>query len=290
VSADLGALDGPLLLFGGNYSNRQATEALIAEAARLGIAPDHVICTGDVVAYCAEPQATVDLMRAWGAAVVMGNCEESLAAGAADCGCGFAEGTMCSALSGAWYRYSLAHLDREAAEWMGTLPRAIRFSMAGWRFLCVHGGVRTINRFVFASQTETIAEELGFADADAVVAGHCGVPFTARVGDRVWHNAGALGMPTNDGTPRVWYSLLTHSGDGLRIERRPLAYDHAAAAAAMRKAGLPEGYARGLETGLWPSEDVLPAAERARRGQPIMPDGCAWSSPRRRAAPAPAAA
>lgn len=60
---ELGTLDGPVLLFGGNYSNLRATEALIAEASRLGVPADHVICTGDVVAYCADPQATVDRMR-----------------------------------------------------------------------------------------------------------------------------------------------------------------------------------------------------------------------------------
>jgi len=55
----LGDLDTPVLLFGGPYSNLQATRALRAEATRLGIAPDHVICTGDVVAYCADSAATV---------------------------------------------------------------------------------------------------------------------------------------------------------------------------------------------------------------------------------------
>jgi len=281
---EIGTLDGPVLLFGGNYSNLQATEALIAEASRLGVPADHVICTGDVVAYCADPQATVDRMRDWGVHVVMGNCEESLAAGAADCGCGFEAGTTCSALSDAWYRYSLAHLRRDAADWMGTLPPAIRFTAKGRRFLCVHGSVRVINRFVFESQAEVIAEELTGTDADCVVGGHCGMPFTRRIGDRLWHNPGALGMPAHDGTPRVWFSLLTPTADGLRLEHHPLTYDHAAAAAAMRKAGLPEGYARGLEAGLWPSEDVLPAAERARRGRQIGASACPWPTDQRTAA------
>ena len=281
---DLGVLDGPVLLFGGNYSNLQATEALIAETRRLGISPDRVICTGDVVAYCADPQATVDRMRDWGAHVLMGNCEESLGQGAADCGCGFEEGTMCSALSDAWYRYSVAHLAREAAEWMGTLPRAIRFTAKGRRFLCIHGGTRVINRFVFESQGDAIAEELAATDADCIVGGHCGIPFTRRVGDRLWHNPGALGMPANDGTPRVWFSLLRTTADGLRLEHHPLSYDHARTAAAMRAARLPEGYASGLETGLWPSEDVLPPAERARRGQAITAASAAWPSLRRTAA------
>ena len=95
LNLDLGRLTGPLLVFGGPYSNRQATEALRAEAERLGIPPERCICTGDVVAYCADPVGTTDLIRDWGCPVVMGNCEESLAEGAEDCGCGFLSGSTC---------------------------------------------------------------------------------------------------------------------------------------------------------------------------------------------------
>lgn len=70
--------DGPVLFFGGCYSNLEATVALRGEAARLGIRPDNIVCTGDVVAYCADPVATVEAICDWGVHVIMGNCEESL--------------------------------------------------------------------------------------------------------------------------------------------------------------------------------------------------------------------
>ena len=50
--------------------------------------------------------------------------------------------------------------------------------------------------------------------------------------------------------------------EGGRPRLLRLAYDHAAAAADMRAAGLTQGYDRALETGWWPSEDVLPPALR----------------------------
>src|SRR5215471_7740393 len=55
----------------------------------LGIAGEQTICTGDLTAYCGDPAATIDLVRASGIAVVMGNCDAQLALGADDCGCGF---------------------------------------------------------------------------------------------------------------------------------------------------------------------------------------------------------
>ncbi len=76
---ELGQLPSPLMLFGGPYSNLPATTALIGESQRLGIPPGQVICTGDIVAYCGNPEETVSLVRDWGCHIVMGNCEESLA-------------------------------------------------------------------------------------------------------------------------------------------------------------------------------------------------------------------
>jgi hypothetical protein len=83
---------------------------------------------------------------------------------------------------------------------------------------------------------------------------------------RLWHNPGAIGIPANDGTPRVWFSVLQPVAGGVEIRHLPLNYDFSEAAAAMRKAGLPAGYSGAMESGLWPSTDVLPPAELAGTG------------------------
>jgi predicted phosphodiesterase len=272
--------DGPAIVFGGPYGNLEATRALLAEAARLGVPPGRIVCTGDVVAYGADAAATVDLVRAAGIHVVMGNCEESLASSAQDCGCGYVPGSACDRLSAAWFAHADRELGTDARAWMARLPRRIDVAIAGARLAVVHGGVDVINRFVFASTAAAIkAEELARAGTDGVVVGHCGLPFTQVLDGRLWHNAGAVGMPANDGTPRAWFSLLTPQADGLAIEHRALAYDHAAAAAKMRRAALPEGYAVALETGLWPSCDVLPFKEIRERGVPLTPGRVAWTPP-----------
>jgi len=48
----------------------------------------------------------------------MGNCEESLAAQAADCGCGYAEDSACAVLSGQWYAYADRNVDADSRLWM----------------------------------------------------------------------------------------------------------------------------------------------------------------------------
>jgi predicted phosphodiesterase len=272
------AADGPLLVFGGPYSNLQATRAVLTEATRRGIPARRVICTGDVVAYGADAAACCDLIMASGIWVIAGNCEENLAEGALDCGCGFEEGTACDLLSRAWYAHANRQVTAAHRTWMAGLPRRITVRLPDGRRLAVlHGGASDISRFIFASNPQAdLAAEIAATGCDGVIAGHCGIPFARQVGPGVWINAGAIGMPADDGTPRIWFALLTPGKAGLSVEILPLQYDHAAAAAAMRAAGLPEGYAAALGSGLWPSCDVLPPAERARRGQKLPSVGLVW--------------
>lgn len=268
--------DEPLLVFGGPYSNLQATEAVLEEAARLGAR--HLLCTGDVVAYCADAAATLDLVMGAGVPTVMGNCEESLAAGAEDCGCGFEEGTACDLLSRGWFAHASREVEPRHRAWMAALPKQIDVRIGGRHLAAIHGGARQVNRFLFASAPDdALEEEVAATGAEGVIAGHCGIPFLrALPGGALWLNAGAVGMPADDGTPRVWFALLTPEEDGLRAELRALSYDHARAAAATRAAGMAEGYAAALSTGVWPSCDVLPEAERARRGTPLAEQTLVW--------------
>jgi predicted phosphodiesterase len=270
-------MDGPVLVFGGPYSNLEATQAVLAAAAARGIPPRRVICTGDIVAYAADAAATLAAVRQAGIWSVMGNCEESLGSSAGDCGCGYAEGSACDRLAVEWYAHADRSLDPESRRWMAALPRRLDIEIAGRRLAVIHGSVRQINRFIFASTPAAVKrEELAAAGCDGVIGGHCGVPFTQIVDGKLWHNAGAIGMPANDGTAVTWFSILVPSAEGIAITHHALAYDHAAAAAKMRAARLPEGYAAALETGFWPSTDVLPPTERAAQGAALRPAGIVW--------------
>lgn len=271
-------VESATLVFGGCYSNLEATLALRAESERLGIPPERVVCTGDVVAYGADPAATVAKLREWGVHVVMGNCEESLGWEKADCGCGFGLGTACSLASVKWYAHANARLRPADRAWMRALPRRIDLELGGRRVAIVHGAVDSINRYVFASTSwQEKRRQMDLAGCDGVIGGHCGIPFTQCAGGRLWHNAGAIGMPANDGTPRVWYSVLRPVRHGVELSTRALEYDAGSAARKMLAAGLPRGYAGALTTGLWPSCDPLPATELSYRGQAIPAGDVLWN-------------
>lgn len=257
---DLGQVQGPVLFFGGPYSNLQATEAVLSKAHQFNVPQANVICTGDVVAYCAQPTESVAAVRAAGVTVVAGNCEIQLAAGALDCGCGFEAGTTCDLLSAGWYAHANDQIDREARAWMAGLPDLVILEADGLRVAVIHGGVTDVARFLFAVSPEAAFREeiealtAAVGTVDFVVAGHSGIAFERRIGDVTWLNAGVVGMPEHNGQRQTRFALLR---DGLP-EILPLEYDAQTAYTRMQNAGLTQGYDAGLLSGYWPSEDVLP--------------------------------
>ncbi|PSL17429.1 calcineurin-like phosphoesterase family protein [Shimia abyssi] len=258
---DLGTLQGDVLLFGGPYSNLQASEAVLGEAAERGILAGNAICTGDVTAYCGQPRETVAALRAWGCVVVAGNCEVQLAAEAMDCGCGFEAGTACDLLSAGWFAHVSREVDVAARVWMAGLPGMVVFRHAGRRVAVIHGGVTEIARFIWETSPEAVfAEEVAAIEAaagpvDMVVAGHSGIAFRREVAGVMWVNAGVIGMPPHNGLQATSFAILSENG----IEICDLRYDAREAFAEMQRAGLTQGYDRALLSGYWPSEDVLPS-------------------------------
>ncbi len=257
---DLGQLNDPVLLFGGPYSNLQATCALIRQAHMRGVAPSHMICTGDLVAYCGQPVETVAKIRQLGCPVVAGNCEVQLAEGRQDCGCGFQAGTACDLLSAGWFAHADKSVDAPTRAWMASLPDLITFTHNGQRCAVIHGGAKENSRFIWETSFDAIFEEeimqiqALVGKVDRVIAGHSGIAFQRVIGGISWVNAGVIGMPPNDGRPETRYMMLQNG----QVELCNLSYDHTAAQAAMQAAGLTQGYDAALGSGYWPSEDVLP--------------------------------
>jgi predicted phosphodiesterase len=282
---DLNTLTGPVLIFGGPYSNLHATTALLELAERRGIPANNMICTGDIIAYAGDPSDTLDAIIHSQVHVVMGNCEESFGSKGDDCGCGFEEGSDCDVLSRQWYAYADSTLSPNQRLWMRGLPNHLRFSLNGYRFAVIHGGVRDISRWIFQSTPEDvkrheIGELEGIDPVDGVIAGHCGLPFVDNLGDKVWINPGVVGMPANDGTPKTWYAILEPTTDGISIDLQTLDYDFEGAAERMKTLSLATAYAETLVTGLWPNMDVLATEERQQVGEAIEPRKIHWAPSR----------
>lgn len=257
---DLGNIQGPFLIFGGAYSNLQATQAVINAAKGHGIPTEHCIFTGDSIAYCGNPSETLNLLRNFGCRMIKGNCEIELAAESDTCGCGFEAGSTCDLLSRGWYTFANQQVSADQRQFMGALPDHLIFKHCGKRYVVLHGGFSHVSQFLFSTTPDQdfkslineVERDLG--EFDGIIAGHSGIPFKKFIEGVTWFNSGAIGMPAHNGKSSTSYGIL----DAGSFTIHDLSYDHQAAQNAMINAGLDQGYQTALETGYWPSEEVLP--------------------------------
>lgn len=267
---NIGKLHGKILVFGGVYSNLQALEAIKDLALAEGITPENIICTGDVVAYCAQPKECVQIIKDWGIHCIAGNVELNLVNNVDDCGCNFTEGSRCDLFSRSWYPYLKSQLSQADIVWMATLPEFISFAYADKKVSVVHGSYFDTSEFVFKSSDWHVKQKnFDILNADLILAGHGGLPFSDVSDDKIWLNSGVIGMPANDGTPRVWYAILDDA-NGFKFEIKALNYNYQTAAELMADKPLPRTYGETLKTGIWDNCEILPEEEKILQGKEII--------------------
>lgn len=260
---------GKLLIFGGVYSNLQALQKMQNIAKELEIPAENIICTGDVVGYCAQPEECLQSIKDWGIHCIAGNVELQLAAEEIECGCNFSDGSRCDGFSKMWYPYAQNRISEDSLEWMQNLPEFIRFKYNDLKCAVLHGSFFNTSEFIFQSTPwEVKQRNFEGLEADVIIAGHCGIPFQSKnvEENKYWINAGVIGMPANDGSTAVWY-LTIDPNEFYQFHH--FEYDFEIAAQKMEQNGLPNEYAQTLRTGLWDNCEILPKAETALQGQAI---------------------
>jgi len=262
---------GKLLVFGGVYSNLQALQALKKFADEEQIEPGNIICHGDVIGYCAQPEEVVSFVKEWGIDCIAGNVELQLAEGKDDCGCDFNAGSRCDIFSKQWYPYAQSKLSPQSIDWAKKLPEIITFEYEGFKVGLVHGSAFETAEYIFKS-TEWSTKQRNFdkLDADIIIAGHSGLPFYDTQNDKHWVNPGVIGMPANDGNQKVWCATLEIIDNKLVVNHHQLAYDYKLANKLMVEEKLPDAYAKTLLTGLWDNCEILPEAETKQQGKAIL--------------------
>ncbi len=268
---DIGKLSGEkVLVFGGVYSNFQALKRIKVLADQYHIPNTQIICTGDILGYCAQPNECLELIRDWNIHSIAGNVELQIREDQEECGCNFDEGSRCDVLSQNWYAFIQNRISKENKEWLFTLPEFLRFEFSGQKCFVLHGGLENTSQFIFKSTAwKTKADILKITQADAILSGHCGLPFYDYRQNKHWINPGVIGMPANDGTPRVWYGILDWQDNAFEFSHQEMSYDYKLAATFMKEHELPSTYAETLSTGLWDNMEILNAEEKLQRGKAL---------------------
>jgi diadenosine tetraphosphatase ApaH/serine/threonine PP2A family protein phosphatase len=243
-----------LALFADIHSNLEALEACLAHARARGA--DRYAFLGDLVGYNADPVAVVDRVRGCveeGALAVQGNHDAAIGDPATEL-----NDTAARAID--WTR---RQLRPDQAAFLAGLPLLRREGD-----LCfVHASAASPRSWIYLYDTASAGESMAAAGTAYVFSGHvheptlyfvgadnrpqpflpvAGVPIPVARHRRWLAIAGSVGQP-RDGRPAACYALFDAEKALLTFLRVP--YDHQAAAAKVRAAGLPELFARRLEAG-----------------------------------------
>src|SRR3989441_9765383 len=256
-----------IAVLGGVYANAEALAAVLADTRRRDA--EAVFCLGRLGGFGAHPDRVFPLLREHDVRVVRGNYDEAVAAGAADCNCGYTDprDNHYARLS---YAYTVAHTSATNRAWLATLPGHRRARLGPHRVLMCHGSPRPVNQVLWESTTPDGLLRRLLADhaADVLLCTHTGLKWRRALDGGAAHavNVGAVGRPENDGTPDVWYALLTANPE-LEVEFVSVAYDHEAAARAVEAEGLPPEFAETLRTGWGATCLENPPARERRTGR-----------------------
>jgi putative phosphoesterase len=209
--------------------------------------PDAVYCLGDLVGYGAFPNEVVEFIRARAVPTVMGNYDEGVGFDLDDCGCAYrgADERARGDVSRLW---SQQQTTAASKAFLQELPMQIRLEASKPTLLLVHGSPRKMNEYLYEDRPAATFERLAvLAGTDLVVFGHTHKPYRKQVGKTLFVNVGSVGKP-HDGDSRACYAVLD-LGRESRVELRRVDYDVAAAAEAVRQAGLPGEFAEILKRG-----------------------------------------
>lgn len=241
-----------LALIADLHGNREAAAAVLAHAAAQGV--ERHAFLGDYVGYGADPAWVVDQVRAHvaaGAVAVLGNHDLAVAQGALPSMVADARAIV------AWTR---DRLDAAQLAFLAALPlthleadtlyvHANAWAPAGWAYLegrseAVRSLQSTDRRFTFCGHIHVpmLYHLAGTGKAgDFKPVPGVAIPLSAH---RRWLAIpGSAGQP-RDGDPAACYAIFDTEEHALTFYRVP--YDHAAAAAKVRAAGLPERVAERL--------------------------------------------
>ena len=214
-----------LALLSDIHANVRALDACLAHAESIGV--KQYAFLGDLVGYGGEPGAVVDRIMGLaesGAIVLKGNHDELAAASAASASGVVSPSQSMDEAAASWTRQQL---DAAQKQFLSTLPMTAQTGEC----LLVHASADAPEKWRYVDDARS-----------------AGVSLDSGISQQgVRHVFGGHVHQPRDGNTRAMYAVFDPAQARLAFFR--VAYDHVAAAAAIRAAGQPEYFAQRLEDG-----------------------------------------
>lgn len=226
-------------MIGDIHGNLPALEAVLEDAKRRKA--EAIWCLGDLVGYGPFPDEVVRVVRRRFLLTIRGNYDTKVLRVPSRDEDWFREKGNHKALAFSW---AWENLSPESREHLEALPETLRLAVGRWKILLVHGSPESPREHLDPKTTEERLASLGEqCGADVVCCGHSHVPFSRRVGDRIFINPGSVGR-SDDGDPRATYALVSFRRNEVAATFLRVPYDVESLAEAVLQKGLPEVFAQ----------------------------------------------
>ena len=243
-------------LFADLHSNLEAFEACISKAEELGVT--RMVFLGDLVGYNADPVALIerisDLVDSKKAIALLGNHDEAVFKDSRD---------HMNSSANAAIEWTKTQLNQDHVQFLKNLPLIVHEE----KICFVHASAHNPQDWNYVTDSMSAWRCAQSSGKSYTFVGHAHeqalfyqsavgklIRFAPHPGDEIpvlqhrqWVGVvGSLGQP-RDGNPEACFAVFEPDVETLTFHRVP--YDHFAAAAKVRRAGLPEDLANRLITG-----------------------------------------
>jgi len=216
------------------HGNLDALKAVVKDAKRSGI--QVFLHAGDAVGFGIYPSEVVQALRSPMFLSVLGNVDLEILE-ALRLGKKVPDGDGAKDLA-------IKELSPSDVAYLQSLPKELRFEIAGTRVLLTHGSPGSIEEHIYPDTPEERLKQIAAkAEADLILTGHTHLQMNRSVDGVIFVNPGSVGRPVN-GEPKAEYAVLSFSP--LKVEFRTASYDVEALAEEMRKKSLPESHVQVL--------------------------------------------
>ena len=227
------------------HANLPALEAVLAHADSIGV--KGYWCLGDLVQFNAFPDEVVTAIRKLNAPCIHGNIDLRVLEMKQQLKTAIFEDLAEEMQPFAW---SYNQLSRKNRKFLRKLPEAMRIKFKGHKFLLVHGSPAANDEPLYVDTAEERLIELASSgDAEFILCGHTHKPFTREAGGVLFINPGSVGRPI-DHDPRASYVVMDIKKNAVNVEFFRVEFNLSIAVDTIRQAGLPDIYARMVETAI----------------------------------------
>jgi putative phosphoesterase len=235
-----------IAIFSDIHGNIEALKTAYREAQI--IRADKIYHLGDVGGYAPFVNEVVDFLVERGIDGVQGNYDYNVANDSEHCGCKY-ENPEQAAMAQESFEWTKEHASSKSKEFMKNLPQEISFDAYGKRVKLFHAVPHKNNIYWYEDRSEKFFREMAEkADADILVYGHTHKPYTKKIDNIIFINAGSVGKQ-KDGDPRACLTVLEISLEKTHTHFIRARYDVEKVAAAIVLSGLPSQFAEKLRKG-----------------------------------------